>query len=326
MAVFEKFIEIANEEIAKAKFIKNPQGLYDPINYTMSLGGKRLRPALMMMCCEAFGSHYTMCLNQAIGLELFHNFTLLHDDVMDKADMRRNNPTVHKKWNTNTAILSGDTMLTLAYQFMLERKHGAKNSNLLSLFNNTAIEIYEGQQYDMEFEKRNDVTVDEYIEMIRLKTSVLFGCALRMGALLAGAHVKDQNYIYKFGEYLGLAFQLQDDYLDVYGNPETFGKQIGGDILNGKKTFMLISAYNAANDEQKEKLKELILINDPARNEEKIKGVTELYNELNIPELCKKKIEEYLVLSRKALDKIKFEKADKDEFLKVIDFFMNRKK
>ena len=324
METIERYMEIANEAIASTRIDKAPERLYEPINYTMKLGGKRLRPTLMMMSCEAFGCHYSMCLNQAVGLEYFHNFTLLHDDVMDNADMRRGMPTVHRKWDVNTAILSGDTMLTLAGQMIVEKKHGAKSRRLVELFNRTAIEVYEGQQYDMDFETRTDVSVDEYINMIRLKTSVLFGCACKMGAIVAGARVADQNSIYDFALNLGLAFQLQDDYLDVFGDPATFGKAIGGDILNAKRTFMLISAYNAANDAQKAELNRLLAIDNPERNAEKIEGVTQLYNELGIPAICRAEIKRYSDLAVRSLDKIAFDRDDRKKFIELVNMLIKR--
>ena len=230
-----------------------PQGLYAPIRYVLSLGGKRIRPVLMLMAYNLYREDVKPCLMPAIGLETYHNFTLLHDDLMDRAEMRRGKACVHRKWNDNTAILSGDNMLVLAFQYMMQCDE-AKMPAVMRIFARTAIEIDEGQQYDIDFETRNDVTEAEYIEMIRLKTSVLLACALQIGATLAGASEKDTQALYRFGENLGLAFQLQDDYLDVYGDPKVFGKKIGGDILCDKKTFMLINALLHASDEDRAEL------------------------------------------------------------------------
>lgn len=270
---------------------KAPAGLYEPISYEMSLGGKRLRPVLMLMAYNLYKEEVEYALLPAIGLETYHNFTLLHDDVMDHAEVRRGKPCVHKKWNENTAILSGDNMIIMAVQRICQclPKH---LPGMMKLFTQTAIEIDEGQQYDMDFEQRNDVTEEEYVEMIRLKTSVLLACALKMGALLADANDADATLLYDFGEKLGLAFQLQDDYLDVYGDPATFGKQIGGDIMEGKKTFMLINALAAAKKAGNKELNYWMNRNEASR-EEKVNAVRSIYDELRIPQLAKARIEEY---------------------------------
>lgn len=324
MSDIQYYISIAENAIAESKITSEPQGLYAPINYTMELGGKRLRPALMLMCCEAFGSHYSTCISQAVGLEYYHNFTLLHDDVMDNADVRRGKPSVHRKWDTNTAILSGDAMLTLATKHMLGGKHGAKITRIMEAFNRTAMEVYEGQQYDMEYENRTDVSVEEYMNMIRLKTSVLFGCACQIGAIVAGARVSAENLIYEFGENLGLAFQLQDDYLDVYGDSATFGKEIGGDILNAKRTFMLISAYNRANEAQIKRLDALLDKKNDYTDTERIKGVTEIYNELDIPQLCRAEIQRYTKNAEEALRKVGFDESDYQNFVNFMEKLMHR--
>ena len=224
-----------NDALANLAYDREPVGLYEPVKYVLSLGGKRIRPVLMLMAYNLYREDVERVIMPAIGIETYHNYTLLHDDLMDKADVRRGHPTVHKKWNENTAVLSGDSMLVLAYQRVAQCDPD-KLPAVLKLFTNTALEIGEGQQYDIDFETRNDVTEGEYIEMIRLKTSVLLACALKMGAMLAGAPEQDAQLLYRFGEQIGLAFQLQDDYLDVYGDFEVFGKRIGGDILCKKKT------------------------------------------------------------------------------------------
>ena len=232
----EEFIAIVQKSIESIAYPQEPAELYNPIRYELSLGGKRIRPVLTLLACELFDGDYRNALDAATGIEIFHNFTLLHDDVMDKADIRRGKPTVHVKWNENTAILSGDAMQIIAFMHMMKTPEKSRKA-VCDVFLKTSLEICEGQQYDMEFESRNDVKEEEYLDMIRLKTAVLLGGALKIGALIAGASKNDADKIYKFGENIGLAFQLRDDYLDVYGDPEIFGKNIGGDILNNKKNI-----------------------------------------------------------------------------------------
>ena len=231
----DDILKLVNDTIAKLPFCRSPKSLYEPIKYVLSLGGKRIRPTLMLLSYNMYKEHPDDILSSAIALETYHNYTLLHDDLMDNASLRRGHETVHEKWNANTAILSGDSMLVMAYE-MMSKCSSDKLKNVIDVFTETALEIGEGQQYDMDFENRNDVSEDEYIEMIRLKTSVLLACALKIGAILAGAPKEDADNLYKFGEQIGLAFQLQDDYLDVYGDTKVFGKAIGGDILSNKKT------------------------------------------------------------------------------------------
>ena len=228
-------------------FDKAPVNLYSPVNYILSIGGKRMRPILTLMATDLFGGDSKDSLHAAMAVEVFHNFTLLHDDIMDDAPLRRGKQTVHEKWDVNTAILSGDVMMIKAYGFLMEYK-GEVYRAVMEVFNQTAIEVCEGQQMDVDFETRSDVSLEEYVEMIKLKTSVLVACALKMGAVIAGASDKDADLIYDFGLNLGLAFQLQDDYLDAFGNPETFGKQVGGDIIENKKTYLYIIAEQRAND------------------------------------------------------------------------------
>lgn len=289
MQTFEQLLECIEQEIASLQFDCPPKSLYDPIAYTLALGGKRIRPALTLMACNLYHPDITRAIRPAIGLEVFHNFTLLHDDLMDAADVRRNQPTVHKKWNANAAILSGDAMLIVAYQLIGET-HPELLKPVLDLFTQTALEICSGQQYDMEFESRLDVTEAEYMEMIRLKTAVLLACALKMGALLGGAPAADAEKLYAFGIHIGLAFQLQDDLLDVYGDPRTFGKHIGGDILCNKKTFLLINALRLADAAQRTELMDWIARKnfDP---QEKIEAVTHIYNVLGLKALTEARIE-----------------------------------
>lgn len=268
-----------------------PEGLYEPIEYVLSMGGKRLRPSLLLMACGLFTENVSAAIPAAVGIETYHNHTLLHDDLMDHADMRRGLPTVHRKWDENTAVLSGDTMLIMAFQHIMECQC-AKKQEVINLFARTAREICDGQQYDVNFENQTDVTEAEYIEMIRLKTSVLLACAAKMGALIGGASDSDADVLYRFAEKIGLAFQLQDDYLDVYGNPEVFGKKIGGDILCGKKTFLLINAFQRADNATKHTLLSL-LANQEMPEEEKIAQVTAIYDTLHIPTITLEAIDAF---------------------------------
>ena len=257
MLSFNEILEKVEHEISQLSFEYPPKSLYDPIEYILSLGGKRIRPALALMACNLYKENIDNVINPALGVEVFHNFTLLHDDLMDKADKRRNKPTVHKVWNDNTAILSGDAMLIAAYQ-LIGKTEPDYLKEVFDLFTETALEICGGQQYDMEFESRMDVTEPEYIEMIRLKTAVLLACSLKIGAITGGASKEDAANLYDFGINIGLAFQLQDDLLDVYGDTATFGKNIGGDITCNKKTFLLIHAFELASPEQKAVLNDWI--------------------------------------------------------------------
>ena len=284
-----QLLDKVNAYLKKMPYARAPKGLYEPIEYSLSLGGKRIRPVLMLMAYNLYKDDVDAILSQAAGLETYHNHTLLHDDLMDKADMRRNKPTVHNVWSDNQAILSGDAMLILAYRLMADCP-ADKLAKVLEVFTETTMEICEGQQWDMEFESRMDVTVDEYIEMIRLKTSVLLAAALKIGALMADASEADAAKLYDFGVKMGLAFQLQDDWLDVYGDPKVFGKNIGGDILCNKKTFMLITALEEANAEQRAALEGWLAAEDyvPA---EKIAAVTALYNEIGVGKRCQEKAE-----------------------------------
>lgn len=298
MKEYSEYLQIIKDAISNLRLPEQPAGLYDPIRYTLDCGGKRLRPVLTLAACEAMGKEPITAIHQAIAIEMFHNFTLLHDDVMDKADVRRGRPTVHVKWNEETAILSGDAMLTTS-TMLLAVKAGEHLAQALELFNGTAMNIYEGQQYDMDFESRNDVTVEEYMEMIRLKTSVLLGCACAMGALMADAPFETQVRFFDYGVNLGLAFQLQDDYLDTYGNPETFGKAIGGDILNDKKTWLLIMAMN---EDATGTVRSLLGNN--SNPEEKISKVRAVYDALNLPERIHELISAYIDTAIKNLDNI----------------------
>jgi len=267
-----------------------PADLYNPITYTLGLGGKRLRPLLVLASCQMFGGEISEAINPAIGIELFHNFTLLHDDIMDEAPLRRGKETVYKKWNSNVAILAGDTMFALANKFMLRTRHQAI-SQVVELFNQTAIEVCEGQQYDMDYEKRIDVTIPDYIEMIRLKTAVLLAASLKTGAIIAGAGTADCEYIYQFGINIGLAFQLKDDLLDVYGIQEKFGKVSGGDIIAGKKTYLYLKALESAGP-QTDYFRKLYSSHD-IESTEKVSRVKEIFNQLEIEHHTRKLIDDY---------------------------------
>ena len=324
MLSLEEYRKLANDEIAAIPYPATPNGLYEPIAYTMDLGGKRLRPALVLMACEAMGGDVKKAIKPAVGLELFHNFTLLHDDVMDNADVRRGKPTVHRRWNDNTAILSGDAMLTMSSQYVAQVEP-AVLPEIMRLFNQTAMEIYEGQQYDMDFEVRNNVTLEEYIDMIRLKTSVLIGCACKMGALIAGASEANAQALYETGLYLGLAFQLQDDVLDVWGDEATFGKAIGGDIMNNKKTFLLICAMQKAQGDDANELRRWIN-NDYALRSEKVPAVTALYERLGMREAADEAIKRYDDMAFDALSKVEMSDKAREAFVQLIKGLVDRKK
>jgi len=289
MIPFTQIVDKVESEISRLDYDLSPAGLFDPIKYTLRLGGKRIRPSLTLLACNMYDDSIDKAIQPALGMEVFHTFTLLHDDLMDKADMRRCQPTVHKKWNTNTAILSGDAMLIAAYQ-LIGQTNEPYLKPILQLFSQTALEICCGQQYDMAFEKCATVSEKEYMEMIRLKTAVLIACCLQTGAILGGAPDVDAEHLYQAGIHLGLAFQLQDDLLDVYGHTETFGKNIGGDILCNKKTFLLINAIHLADNRQSgvmDYFKNPLNTFTPA---EKIQAYTEIYNQLNIRDITQNRI------------------------------------
>ena len=319
-----EILKSVNAYLANLKYERKPKGLYEPIEYVLSMGGKRVRPVLMLLSYNMYKDNPETILSSACALETYHNYTLLHDDLMDNAEIRRGHETVHKKWDANTAILSGDSMLVLAYERMAQCPK-EKLPEVLSLFTETALEIGEGQQYDMDFENRTDVKEAEYIEMIRLKTSVLLACAVKMGAILADASAEDAENLYKFGEQIGLAFQLQDDFLDVYGDPAVFGKAIGGDITSNKKTFMLINAFNHATAEQKAELSKWIAATDFDANE-KIAAVTRIYNEIGIDRMAKEKIEFYFEESKRYLERVNLPEERKRELVSYTNDMMKREK
>ena len=319
MNTFQQYLDTVNQAIAAIPYPRQPRQLYEPIAYHMALGGKRVRPVLTLMACDAMGGNPEMAIDAAVGLEMFHNFTLLHDDVMDNADVRRGKTTVHRRWNDNTAILSGDTMLTIATQYIAR----TANWQVMNLFNKTAIEIYEGQQWDMDYENRNDVTVDEYINMIRLKTSVLLGCALKTGALIADADGKEADLLYEAGVNMGLAFQLRDDVLDVWGDPETFGKEIGGDIMNNKKTYLLINTMRRAKGDDADELRHWL--NDPfVIRDDKVAGMTALYERLGVRQLAEEAIAHYNDLAVAAFNQVKMSDDDKNTFIQLANKLAGR--
>lgn len=322
MFTASQLLETVNQHVSSLSFSRTPKGLYDPIEYVLSLGGKRIRPVLMLMAYNLYRDDVFSILSPATGIEVYHNYTLLHDDVMDCADMRRGKPTVHKVWNENVAILSGDAMLVLAYQYMsaCAPQH---LKEVLDLFSQTALEICEGQQLDMEFESRNDVAEGEYLEMIRLKTAVLLATSLKIGAILGGASAADADNLYRFGMQIGVAFQLQDDLLDVYGDPKVFGKKIGGDILCNKKTYMLIKALERADRQQGCELNRWLGKAD-AVPEEKIKAVTAIYDALSIRTLCEEKMQEYYTLAMQSLEAVSVAREKKKELQELMRRLMCR--
>ncbi len=322
MRLFNEITELVSSEIAKIKWDKKPIGLYEPIGYSMEAGGKRIRPALALMACNLFTDELEPVIAPALGIEIFHNFTLLHDDIMDKADLRRGRATVHKKWDENTAILSGDAMQIVAYQLIAETPP-AHLKAVLDLFSSTAIEVCEGQQHDVDFETRSTVGADEYLEMIRLKTAVLLACSLKIGALIGGATPNDADEIYDFGINLGLAFQLKDDLLDVYGDEATFGKKIGGDILCNKKTYLLIHALQLAKDENYTKLV-TFLEKEYSEPQDKINDVTEMYNVLGVKKICEDKMVSYFEMAIANLNNIQVNSYKKQELRKLAEKLLSR--
>ena len=324
MYTIEQLREVIKAELDKQEYVEEPYSLFEPIKYIMEDGGKRLRPVLTLMAYNLYRDDIGKALKSAIGFEIFHNYTLLHDDVMDDAELRRGRQTVHKKWNSNVAILSGDAAAITAYKY-IETCEDPYLRRVIDGFNQVAMDVCKGQQYDMEFETRDDVTEEEYIQMIYLKTSVLIAGSMRHGALIAGAPEHEYKELYDFGGYLGLVFQLQDDYLDVYGDVEEFGKKIGGDILCNKKTYLLIKAFELASEEDKALLKEWV-VKEKFNPQEKIKEVTEIYNRSGVKEALRAKVDDYLEKSRIALDKIEVPEERKVRFYEMIDFIGKRKK
>jgi geranylgeranyl diphosphate synthase type II len=314
--------ELVSKKIKEKKYSKYPEDLYDPLDYIMSLGGKRMRPVLVLLAHHLYSDNHEEALDAAIAVETFHNFSLIHDDIMDEAPIRRGKPTVHEKWNQNTAILSGDVMLIEAYELLVNYKKEIL-PDLLKLFNRTAIEVCEGQQIDMLFETQQNVKVEEYIKMIELKTAVLLGCSLEIGAIIANAPADEAEMLYEYGRLMGIAFQLQDDYLDVYANPEKFGKQVGGDIIANKKTFLWIEAHRLANEQQSKDIAHWESI-QVFKAEDKVTAITKIYNDLNIPQLTENKIKEYANQAFAILEKVKGKESVKALLVKLSEDLLVR--
>ncbi len=314
--------DLIKTELEKINFIQKPENLYNPIDYTMSMGGKRIRPLLCLLSTQLFGGDINKAIKPALGVEIFHNFTLLHDDIMDNAEVRRNKPTVHKKWNSNVGILSGDAMLIRAYQFVEDCDTEVLPA-VLKLFNETALGVCEGQQYDMDFETRTDVSVEEYIEMIRLKTAILLAASLKLGAILAHCSKEEGENIYQFGINIGIAFQLQDDYLDSFGKEDTFGKRIGGDIVSNKKTFLLISALKEASEEDKVKLNDWLSLKEFDENQ-KISSIKEIYINSGVDQKSKSLMDRYFTKAIEYLNKITGNEKIKEELNNIAVKLMNR--
>ena len=311
-----------NKQLETLTWNRAPRELYLPIGYALESGGKRIRPALVLMACDLFGGAKGDAMGAALAIEVFHNFTLLHDDIMDNAETRRNRLTVHKKWNANTAILSGDAMMIKSYEF-LENTPAHLWTKLFPIFTRTALEVCEGQQYDMNFETCEEVTLDEYFNMIRLKTAVLLGAALQLGAIIGGASDDDAQHLYDFGIAIGIAFQLKDDYLDTFGDEKSFGKRIGGDIVCGKKTFLLINALTHSTKDDR-LLIQNTLADKLMPEEQKIRTITAVYEKLEIPSLCEKAMSEYYNRALLALTKITGNKNDKQPFMALAQQLMGR--
>jgi len=301
---------------------RQPESLYNPVNYILDLGGKRLRPVLTLMTTDIFKGDYKNAMNAALSVEVFHNFSLIHDDIMDDAPLRRGKPTVHEKWDINTGILSGDAMLIMAYQ-LFETYDAKTFQQLAKLFSKTALEVCEGQQYDMDFENRDDVTIAEYLKMIEYKTAVLVGAAMQMGAIVANASADDQAHIYNFGKNLGIAFQLQDDYLDAFGDPETFGKQVGGDIIENKKTYLYLKSLEFSDVDEQQQLQHLFSIN-PTDSTDKIDTVKQLFISSGAAESTKTEIKNYTNKAFSVLEHLHISEDKKQILRQFGEQLMNR--
>lgn len=323
MEFLQKYNNLLDDHLAKAVLQNEPKQLYDPLKYILSLGGKRLRPVLTLMVCDFFNTNFKEAVPAALAIEMFHNFSLIHDDIMDNAPLRRGKKTVHEKWDINTGILSGDAMLILAYQFF-ESYKPSMFQELAKLFSETALQVCEGQQHDMDFETRDDVTISEYIQMIDYKTAVLVGAAMKMGTIVAEASENDKEKMYQFGRNLGIAFQLQDDYLDVFGDPKTFGKQVGGDIISNKKTFLYLTARSRGSKTQAEELEHLFDIS-PKDPRDKINTVKDIFIQSGAAEATQAEIEKFNNLAYSLLEEIKISEDKKELLRQFGDNLMDRK-
>lgn len=322
MASLKEILATVGNIFENESFLNNPKELYEPIEYTLRLGGKRIRPSMLIATCQMFGGKVENVRDAAIGIEVFHNFTLLHDDLMDKSPLRRGKETVYRKWDENTAILSGDTMFALAWRYFLKQSHN-QLQEILNCFNETAIGVCEGQQYDMNFESCNDITINDYMMMIRLKTAVLLAGALKIGALYANAPKEDVERLYDFGIHFGLAFQLQDDLLDAYGDVSVFGKQTGQDIRDNKKTFLPLRAMELASDTDRAELKKLFT-NFEGDSEEKVQRVLAIYSHINIREEVEKAIDKEMDMAVSALNAINVCEEKKQPLRELVNTMQGR--
>lgn len=320
MIEMQKYTAAIDAELSEIGLPTSPEQLYDPLRYFLRIGGKRIRPMLTLLSAELFGVGMKKAMPQALCIEVFHNFTLIHDDIMDEAPLRRSQQTIHKKWNRDVAILSGDVLMIKAYQLL-----GNIDSKLLpaafDLFNRTAIEVCEGQQMDMDFEERSNVSIDEYIEMIRLKTSVLLGCALEIGAIVSDSSVENRKAIYDFGQHIGIAFQIQDDILDLYADPDKFGKQVGGDVIANKKTILHLIALKNATREQLEVMKQLQKEQNLVL---KVDRTRRLFDQLNVRSICENRMQEHYDIAMKSLAKVNVDESKKQKLIGLAAFLMNR--
>lgn len=324
MVTIEECQDIISRKLASLDLPEKPGNLYDPVRYMIELGGKRIRPSLVLMGCNVFVDRIEDAINPAIAIEMFHNFTLMHDDIMDRSDMRRNKPTVHKKWNANIGILSGDAMMIKAYEFLTQCP-AERVTDIVRVFNTTALEVCEGQQYDMDFESIPAIEIREYLRMIELKTAVLLAASLKIGALIAGSPGEDADRLYDFGRNFGIAFQLQDDLLDVYGTPEQFGKQTGNDIVANKKTFLLLTALKLARGKTLQGLKHWTDQKDFDRDE-KIRAITAIFNELKIREITTGEIISYYEHASRSLDEVRCDAARKQPLFHFLKTMQDREK
>jgi geranylgeranyl diphosphate synthase type II len=324
LATYQKAFDDHLKDTLKEKISSDPANLYDPIHYILKIGGKRLRPVLTLLSCDIFSDTFSKALNAALAIEMFHNFTLIHDDIMDNAMLRRGQLTVHEKWDVNTGILSGDALMILAYQFF-EPYEGGIFKGIISLFNETAIRVCEGQQMDMDFEKRTDVSIFEYIKMIDLKTGVLVASALKMGAIIANAEPLQAKLVYDYGLNLGIAFQLQDDYLDTFGD-DSFGKRIGGDILEGKKTFLVLKTLELANTSDAKALKDILSSRERATEENRILEARKLFIQYGVHDLISAEIKNYIDLAFDCILKTDLPVEKKEKFFAFGNYLMGRNK
>lgn len=317
----QAFLEV-EKFIAEADFSGNPTELYDPISYSMNLGGKRVRPATLLMVADIFEANKLDALHAAMGVEVFHNFTLVHDDIMDEAPLRRGQDTVYRKWNRDIAILSGDVMFVKAVDYFLKLQPAEKMGRVLRVFNKTAAEVCDGQQMDMNFETTEEVSIPQYLRMIELKTAVLLAASLKIGAIIGKASEEDADNIYEFGKNVGIAFQLQDDYLDAYADPRSFGKRVGGDIIANKKTYLLLEAMNLANEEQKSELKSCL--DGELSDDDKVNRVKAVYDQLKIPQLSQLKMKTYFDRGMEALAKVNVAQEKKQPLMDIAEELMYR--